>query len=229
MSAARRIDVGAIAPQRWKNGAGWTREIALGPAGASADDFGWRLSVAELEHDAPFSAFPGIDRCIVVIDGAGMAVHDWPMTIAASETWYIKPDAGQLLGSPANADPGLWDPTLPQILSAGAPGDPAAVANASLQATMQATQATMDLGRKFLSSLGIGGSPASAVPGGRVSGPQARELRAVGRIRRGVPQQDRGPDASGGEVCEHLLRVAVVDRRGEPGGDGGSGGGAVNS
>ena len=50
------------------------------------------------------------------------------------------------VATPANADPGLWDPTLPQILSAGAPGDPAAVANASLQATMQATQATMDLG-----------------------------------------------------------------------------------
>ncbi|HNA51571.1 MAG TPA: NlpC/P60 family peptidoglycan endopeptidase RipB, partial [Mycobacterium sp.] len=78
--------------------------------------------------------------------------------------------------------------TLPQILSAGAPGDPAAVANASLQATMQATQATMDLGRKFLSSLGIGGSPASAVPGGRVSGPQAIEyVIARGASQRGVP------------------------------------------
>ena len=30
---------------------------------------------------------------------------DWPMVIDADETWYIKPDAGQLLGSPANADP----------------------------------------------------------------------------------------------------------------------------
>ena len=28
--------------------------------------------------------------------------------------------------SPANADPGEWDPTLPKILSAGAPGDPVA-------------------------------------------------------------------------------------------------------
>ena len=53
---------------------------------------------------------------------------------------------------------------------------------------MQATQATMDLGRKFLSSLGIGGSPASAVPGGRVSGPQAIEyVIARGASQRGVP------------------------------------------
>ena len=94
MSAARRIDVGAIAAQRWKNGAGWTREIALGPAGAGQDNFGWRLSVAELEHDAPFSAFPGIDRCIVVIDGAGMALHDSAgapvRTLAPLEPWAFE-------------------------------------------------------------------------------------------------------------------------------------------
>jgi cell wall-associated NlpC family hydrolase len=89
--------------------------------------------------------------------------------------------------SPANADPGEWDPTLPKLLSAGAPGDPVAVANASLQATMQATQATMDLGRKFLAGLGFGGAP-SALPGGRVRGPQAIEyVIARGASQRGVP------------------------------------------
>lgn len=66
------IDLAAIAAQRWKNGAGWTREIAVG----GGEDFGWRLSVAEVERDAPFSAFPGVDRCIVVLSGAGMALHD---------------------------------------------------------------------------------------------------------------------------------------------------------
>lgn len=92
------------------------------------------------------------------------------------------------IATPANADPGAWDPTLPQILSAGAPGDPVAIANASLQATKQATQATMDLGRKFLSSLGIGGNPSTAVAGGRVSGPQAIEyVIARGASQRGVP------------------------------------------
>ncbi len=29
----------------------------------------------------------------------------WPMCIAADHSWYFKPDAGQLLGSPANEDP----------------------------------------------------------------------------------------------------------------------------
>ncbi len=76
MSEPRRIDLRAIAPQRWKNGAGLTREIATWPAGAGIDDFEWRLSVAELERGAPFSAFPGVDRCIVVLDGAGMELQD---------------------------------------------------------------------------------------------------------------------------------------------------------
>ena len=49
----------------------------------------------------------------------------------------------------AAADPGQWDPTLPATISAGAPGDPLAVANASLQATAQATQTTLDLGKHY--------------------------------------------------------------------------------
>jgi peptidoglycan DL-endopeptidase RipB len=56
---------------------------------------------------------------------------------------------------PVRADPGQWDPTLPATISAGAPGDPLAVANQSLQATAQATQTTLDLGKQFLGGLGI--------------------------------------------------------------------------
>ena len=58
--------------QPWKNGVGLTREIATEPAGAAIDAFGWRISVAEATQDAPFSAFPGVDRCIVLLDGAGL-------------------------------------------------------------------------------------------------------------------------------------------------------------
>lgn len=36
---------------------------------------------------------------------AGLDVTRWPMFISADESCYIKPDAGMLLGSPANADP----------------------------------------------------------------------------------------------------------------------------
>jgi peptidoglycan DL-endopeptidase RipB len=90
------------------------------------------------------------------------------------------------LTSPAMADPdsGQWDPTLPKLISAGAPGDPLAIANASLAATSQATQITMDLGRKFLSSLGFGDAAPVGVAPGRVRGPQAIEYV----IRRGASQ-----------------------------------------
>lgn len=96
--------------------------------------------------------------------------------------------------SPAAAEQ-AWDPTLPKILSAGAPGDPVAAAQASLAFTQQAARATMDLGRKFLSGLGIGGGP-SAVPGGRVSGPQAIEYV----VRRGASQQSVPYSWGGGAV-----------------------------
>ena len=36
---------------------------------------------------------------------AGVDIAGWPMVIGIDESYYFKPDAGQLLGSPANADP----------------------------------------------------------------------------------------------------------------------------
>ena len=62
-------------PQPWKNGLGRTREIAVEPPGAGMDDFLWRVSVAEVDSAAPFSAFPGIDRQIVLLDGAGFTMR----------------------------------------------------------------------------------------------------------------------------------------------------------
>lgn len=88
--------------------------------------------------------------------------------------------------SPAAAQPeaGQWDPTLPKLISAGAPGDPLAIANASLAATAQATQVTMDLGRKFLQSIGLAPADPVGVAPGVVRGPAAIEYA----IRRGGTQ-----------------------------------------
>ena len=94
------------------------------------------------------------------------------------------------LAVPATAAPddGQWDPTLPKLLSAGAPGDPVAIANASFEATQMAMQTTQSLGQKFLQSIGLGGSSGGASTGsagvGRVRGPQAIEYV----IRRGASQ-----------------------------------------
>jgi hypothetical protein len=91
--------------------------------------------------------------------------------------WLLPAVIGLLLGlaSPAAADDGAWDPTLPMVPSAGAPGDPVAIANASLNATAQATQTTLDMGRKFLGGLGInvGGDTTSPSKIPRVYGRQA--------------------------------------------------------
>ena len=56
----------------WKNGGGVTRELACYPAGAALDDFLWRISIAEVNRSGPFSAFPGIDRVITLLEGDGM-------------------------------------------------------------------------------------------------------------------------------------------------------------
>ena len=56
----------------WKNGGGRTTEIASYPAGAGFDRFDWRVSVANVEQNGPFSAFPGVDRTLVLLQGAGM-------------------------------------------------------------------------------------------------------------------------------------------------------------
>jgi cell wall-associated NlpC family hydrolase len=107
------------------------------------------------------------------------------------------------VAAPANADPGAWDPTLPAQISAGAPGDPLAVANASLQATAQATQTTMDLGKQFLSGLGInlGGDPPAAAatpsnPGAKI--PRANGRQAIEYVIRRMGSQMGVPYSWGG-------------------------------
>ena len=58
--------------ERWKNGTGWTREIVRVPDRA---DWDWRLSIAEIEQDGPFSSFPGVDRELVLIRGNGLRLR----------------------------------------------------------------------------------------------------------------------------------------------------------
>ncbi|MCI9866699.1 HutD family protein [Rhizobium skierniewicense] len=58
----------------WKNGGGETVEIAVFPPGAGVDDFDWRISMATVASDGPFSIFPGIDRTLSILDGAGLSL-----------------------------------------------------------------------------------------------------------------------------------------------------------
>jgi environmental stress-induced protein Ves len=58
----------------WKNGGGSTTEIAVFPAEASLDTFEWRISMAHVGTDGPFSSFPGIDRTLAVLAGGGIVL-----------------------------------------------------------------------------------------------------------------------------------------------------------
>ena len=57
----------------WKNGRGVTREIAASAVSVGSDTPPhWRISMATVTEDAPFSHFPGIVRTLGVVDGAGI-------------------------------------------------------------------------------------------------------------------------------------------------------------
>lgn len=64
------IHLDDCAPQPWKNGLGRTREMAV-QTSLIGMGFLWRVSIAEVDSAAPFSRFPGIDRSIALLEGAG--------------------------------------------------------------------------------------------------------------------------------------------------------------
>lgn len=63
----------------WKNGGGITHEVAKAKVGGKLQ---WRLSLAEVDSDEPFSLFPGLARILTVIDGEGMDLRDASAAIA---------------------------------------------------------------------------------------------------------------------------------------------------
>jgi uncharacterized protein len=68
--------------QRWQNGGGITHQLCR-----ADDDKGmrWRISIAEVASDGPFSQFDNIDRIIMLLEGDGFLLHgvaDTPMMLA---------------------------------------------------------------------------------------------------------------------------------------------------
>lgn len=56
----------------WRNGGGTTLELALEPPDATLESgFMWRVSSAEVGVSGPFSAFPGMDRWLLLLEGSG--------------------------------------------------------------------------------------------------------------------------------------------------------------
>lgn len=66
---ARQLPAQGFARERWRNGAGWTRQILARPE--RGEPFAWRASIAEIAQDCEFSRFEGCDRTLVLIAGEG--------------------------------------------------------------------------------------------------------------------------------------------------------------
>jgi len=81
------------------SGKDYIAPIVINAAGAWGDEVGALLGAKRVGLE------PRRRTAFVFAPPAGLDVTRWPMFISADESCYIKPDAGMLLGSPANADP----------------------------------------------------------------------------------------------------------------------------
>ena len=77
----------------------FTAPVVLNAAGAWAD------TIARMAGVAPIGIEPRRRSAFTFAPPTGVATATWPAVIGAEEDWYFKPEAGLLLGSPANADP----------------------------------------------------------------------------------------------------------------------------
>jgi D-arginine dehydrogenase len=80
-------------------GASYQAPVVVNAAGAWADE------VARLAGAAPVGLVPKRRSAFIFTPPEGMPSSHWPLFLDVLESFYIKPDAGLLLGSPCNADP----------------------------------------------------------------------------------------------------------------------------
>ncbi|WP_148589860.1 HutD family protein [Streptomyces sp. WAC01526] len=83
----------------WSNGGGVTREVAVHPPGAGWDTFAWRVSLADVTRDGPYSPLPGVRRILTVVDGAGLE-------LTVDGTTRLLPDRCRPFAFPGGADTG---------------------------------------------------------------------------------------------------------------------------
>jgi D-arginine dehydrogenase len=87
---------------QWQVQAGghsYAAPVVINAAGA------WVDVIAKLAAVPPLGLQPKRRSAMIFAPPDGMDCRHWPMAFGIMEDWYIKPDAGALLGSPANVDP----------------------------------------------------------------------------------------------------------------------------
>ncbi len=75
----KTVSLDQIPTQPWRNGGGSTQELLTWPG---ADNWLVRISVARIERNGPFSAFPDIERWFAVIHGDGVLLRVGPTNIS---------------------------------------------------------------------------------------------------------------------------------------------------
>jgi environmental stress-induced protein Ves len=59
----------------WKNGGGESRQVLIYPPNSDLDNFGYRITIANVASDGPFSRFEGVDRSLLLLSGDGISLH----------------------------------------------------------------------------------------------------------------------------------------------------------
>ncbi|MCG7628134.1 HutD family protein [Epibacterium sp. MM17-32] len=120
-----RFDAAQIEPMPWKNGGGTTRELAVRKG---ARGLIWRLSLAEIAQNGPFSAFPGLWRVHTIIAGKGLCLHGTDAEREAKPLTPLEFDGGlaleaRLIDGPCRAVNVIFDPRYVQVKAQVHQGD----------------------------------------------------------------------------------------------------------
>jgi hypothetical protein len=124
----RVVAAAGLVAEPWRNGGGITREIS---AHSDAAGLVWRLSLAKIDRDGPFSAFPGLRRILTVVDGDGLVLDLGARRLSAQPLQPVAFDGGatvtaRLAGGPVRVLNVIWRPAAVaaavRLWRGGAPG-----------------------------------------------------------------------------------------------------------
>jgi len=109
-----------------RTGGGWRIETAAGSfhADVVVDAAGaWADRLAEAAGVRPAGVTPKRRTAFLFDPPDGVETARWPLVVAADESFYVKPDAGKLLGSPADETPSPPTDAQPEELDVAVAAD----------------------------------------------------------------------------------------------------------
>ncbi len=108
-----------LTSEPWRNGGGSTRPVASGNTRkgaigntrkvasgntrkAASDDWSWRVSIANIDVDGPFSVFPGVQRQLTLLEGKGLALQGDGLALQGEQQAWRASQMGDVLGFPGD-------------------------------------------------------------------------------------------------------------------------------